>query len=289
MKSMRCGPIHRDDILPTLHYLSNMTNGDIPFEMLKDGILGSAFKQEVSGDIDIGISTHMSIAKIIISNNIPYQIHHGFGLMSFRINIIGNASKNLEGYDGQVQVDMFKGNVDWMKFTYYSPGDVHSAYKGKYRTELIASMVSAKADYLRYSPDGLLIARIGPVFNRIHGIWTQGSLRRLKKRGTGYVKKMDPVLITDVIKTTDFAKINQIHHIKAGNTKSLNDPKDLLMWLFNDPTLTINTFNTFENLMVEYKKLPSYVQASVRHIFKIRVGIDLDDVPKITDGFETTK
>lgn len=120
-------------------------------------LMGSAGKKpegELSGDLDIGVSTdqiaaenglHLTetidwVAETLEEMGYPTAVAKGFSQVSFPYPIVGRRPKEY------VQVDLlFTSNINWSKFIHKSP-DLsigESKYKNAYRNLLLATCVSA--------------------------------------------------------------------------------------------------------------------------------------------------
>lgn len=125
----------------------------IGFDCFLLGTAGKKPDDQLSGDIDIGVSSDeiASINTLKLSevyqwminklNSMGYETKEvpGFSQVSVSYPIIGRKNKD------KVQVDfMLSSNLDWTKFIYYSPNlkNGESKYKSIYRNLLLAGSVS---------------------------------------------------------------------------------------------------------------------------------------------------
>ena len=201
------GPIHIDEIKPTLDPLSKALGVD-----LYKQALGSVGKKQFSGDIDVAINippekleefgeklknhplisyyskTSVFITKIKIQNYDPKR-----EMIDPRT---GKSRGIPEGRTGFVQVDFMPGNPDWMKTYYHSPHEKDSKYKGVYRNIMIAS-IAGRLNVVasdEKTEDGRPLAME-------RWMWSSNGLVRVKrtpvpkKNGEGYTKKNNNEII----------------------------------------------------------------------------------------------
>lgn len=131
-------------------------------------LLGSAGKKpsdQLSGDLDIGISTDQLASKngISLSDTMPW--------LEKKLKAMGYATKPISGFSQvsvafpivgrpteKCQVDlMLSSNLDWTNFVYYSPdlSKGESKYKAVYRNLLFGAIVSEiKTEVLSSTDDG---------------------------------------------------------------------------------------------------------------------------------------
>ena len=195
------GPIHIDEIKPTLEPLSKDLGVD-----LYSQALGSVGKKQFSGDIDVAIDippekleefgeklkthplisyyskTSVFITKIKIQNYDPD-----------REMIDPRTGENRgvpEGRTGFVQVDFMPGNPKWMKTYYHSPHEKDSKYKGTFRNIMIAS-IAGRLNVVASDEK----TEDGRPMEMERWMWSSNGLVRVKrtpvpkKNGEGYTKQ----------------------------------------------------------------------------------------------------
>jgi hypothetical protein len=266
------GRIHRDDILPTVRYISKLTGIDT--NELMDGALGSVGKQESSGDIDVALNQNDAdfeqLADVVKQQTEWVKVNPGLKSINLLVPIQGENSKQLDEYNGYVQVDIFFGKKAWMKFAYFSAGET-SKYKGLYRTMLIGAVAAARTQFTDYDEQGELLAKVGEVFDLNKGILTQFRMRPRKKTGSGYVKGMKPV-------GRDDPEWQERYGSVEAEVREIDDPKEAAEFLFG-PGTDPSELDSFEGVLEKVRQLPRQTQNTVEKIFELRSGYPISDVP----------
>jgi hypothetical protein len=185
------GPIHIDEIKPTLAPLSKELGVD-----LYGQALGSVGKKQFSGDIDVAINIPPEklkefAARLEKSSNILYLEKTSVFITKVKIEnydpkrewidpATGESKGIPEGRTGYAQLDFMPGDPGWMKTYYHSPHEENSRYKGVMRNILlstIAAVYNSKASedetpdgrpmeierYMWGSKDGLVRVKRTPV------------------------------------------------------------------------------------------------------------------------------
>ena len=268
------GPIHKHDISDTVKVIAGLV--EVYPEELMDGLLGSAGKQEVSGDIDLAVEdTLENIVDVLERNNATFKVNKGLNCVHLLVEIKG-PKRDIPNYTGTVQVDLFFGEKEWLKFSHFSAGD-KSRYKGLDRTILLQSIISATTDFADHDDDGNLIAKVGPIFNLSEGIRTQYRIAPAKKNGEGYIKKLIEVDADDNIFNNRYGFI-RTQHI------DINTPSEAAIFIFgrkaskiygggeyNDITeQDLGSFEQVHKLMLE--RIPAKKQQIIQKIFRNRTG-----------------
>ena len=195
------GPIHIDEIVPTLDALEKTLGID-----LKNNVLGSVGKKEFSGDIDVAIQVDADkipeLVKKIEASQLVLDIAKSSVIMT-KVKIVNyDETKQTKPRTGFVQVDFMPGDPGWMKTYYHSPSEQESKYKGVFRNLLIATICAVhernaseekiddgrpvEVERWMWSPsDGLIRIKRTPV---------------PKKNGLGYTKKNQNVKVREPIK-----------------------------------------------------------------------------------------
>jgi hypothetical protein len=133
------GKIYKNEIGPTLDFISQKLGTDV-----KHNVIGSAGKNEYSGDLDIG----MQINDV---NEFFEKVKNIFGgqncrkqgqLVSVKVPIqnFDQSQAKQQPRTGFVQVDFFPGDVGWLKFFHHVPSQDESKYKGAHRNLAITSI-----------------------------------------------------------------------------------------------------------------------------------------------------
>lgn len=133
------GKIYKTEIGPTLDFISQKLGIDV-----KNNVVGSAGKNEYSGDIDIGfeienINAFFEKAKILFGDQ---SCRKQGKLVSVKVPIQNFDETQLKQKPrtGFVQVDFFPGDVGWLKFFHHVPSQAESKYKGAHRNLAITSI-----------------------------------------------------------------------------------------------------------------------------------------------------
>lgn len=129
-------------------------------------IVGNKYK-EVSGDIDCGIeSTDLmkslsatnvddmwsKLEDVVKNNNLPYKLAKGLRQISIVVPMVDNNGNNVGSYnalgekigdDGQIQLDLFIGNIPWMKdaLGYVEGSKYKMAYRNMYLMEILRYII----------------------------------------------------------------------------------------------------------------------------------------------------
>jgi hypothetical protein len=201
------GPIHKDEINPTLSALEKILGID-----LQNNALGSVGKKEFSGDIDVAIQVDADdipeLVKKIEATPLVLDIAKSSVIMT-KVKIVGydpnKVSKDPKHGErtGFVQIDFMPGDPGWMKTYYHSPTSSESKYKGVFRNLMIATICAV---YQRNSSEEKI--EDGRPVEVERWMWspTEGLIRVKrtpvpKKNGEGYTKKNQNVKIQEPIKT----------------------------------------------------------------------------------------
>ena len=116
------GPIYKYDIFDTVKVVANLV--EVWPETLMDGLLGSAGKQEISGDIDLAINDKLeNVVEILKRNKANFKVNKGLNCVHLLVEIRGpDRGMIIPNYTGKVQVDLFFGESEWLKFSHFSAG-----------------------------------------------------------------------------------------------------------------------------------------------------------------------
>lgn len=217
-------------------------------------LLGSAGKNETSGDLDLNLEIDLydqeKVAAELIDLLGPDYVkpRPGNNQIFTAIPIPGSD-------DYRVQVDFMFGKFEWQKFSYYSPyinpgyvpdrshmGKIlHkdlSRFKGLYRTELIKALVAYNSDWV-LEENGEMIARVGPTFFHDRGVVWRYRYRPWRKDGKSRLKELQEVTEEEFMKNFPSAA--------KASRDVIDDPLELVHFLFDDK-MPLHLCNTFERI-----------------------------------------
>ena len=219
------GPIHIDEIEPTLDALEKVLKID-----LKDNVLGSVGKKQFSGDIDIAVQVGPEeipelVKKLEATPEVLDLAKSSVIMTKVKIVNFDQSKQTLKPRTGFVQVDFMPGDPGWMKTYYHSPAETESKYKGVFRNIMIATIAAVldrkdsedkiddgrpvESERWMWSPaDGLVRIRRTPVPN---------------KAGTGFTKKNKNEILGQPLK--DASAIAKA--LKLDGPKDLNSYESL--------------------------------------------------------------
>lgn len=201
--------INKSEIEKTLDWLTtNWCGSVIQGGNFMDHLLGSAGKNDDSGDLDLNMKIELynqeEVAKALteLLGEEFVKPRPGNNQIFTAVPILGDA----EQY-GRVQVDFMFGDYEWQKFSYFSPASMTtedasaniyirrqrqwdvSKLKGLYRTELIKALVAFNSDWV-LEEDGEMVARVGPTFFHDKGCVWRYRHRPMRKDGTARIKEL---------------------------------------------------------------------------------------------------
>ena len=128
--------INRDDVLPTVKWLENLTGLS-----LADNMLGTTGKKESSGDLDLSVDANI-IDKDHLIGQLKKQGFTPADIKKSGDNVHLKTPINGDPNQGYVQTDFMFGNPSWQKFSLQGSSD-GSPYKGMHRQLLLASIAKA--------------------------------------------------------------------------------------------------------------------------------------------------
>lgn len=197
--------IDKLDIHGTLAWLtSRWEDSAIQGGNFHDHLLGSAGKNQTSGDLDLNLRIELydqeKVAKDLeqILGTDHVKARPGNNQIFTAVPINGNAA------NGFVQVDFMFGDYEWQKFSYFSAmvddkaklsyhywrqDPTKSSLKGLYRTEFIKALVAFNSDWV-LEENGEMIARVGPTFFHDRGCVWRYRHRPMRQDGTARVKEL---------------------------------------------------------------------------------------------------
>jgi len=128
--------INRDDVLPTVKWLENLTGLS-----LVDNMLGTTGRKETSGDLDLAVDANI-IDKDHLIGQLKKQGFTPADIKKSGDNVHLKTPINGDPNQGYVQTDFMFGNPSWQKFSLQGSSD-GSPYKGMHRQLLLASIAKA--------------------------------------------------------------------------------------------------------------------------------------------------
>lgn len=203
------GLIHKDEINPTLAELEKHLKLN-----LSNFTLGSVGKKEFSGDIDVALNLKpeqipafiekLKKSPLILDINVPIDT------IITKLKIVNyDESKKPENDNrprtGYVQLDFMPGDPGWLKTYYHSPSDKESKYKGVFRNILIAEIAANynRQDSEQKLEDGRPLERVRYKWSPKEGLIKVKRTPVMNKKGTGYTKKNQDVIIEGPWKQAD--------------------------------------------------------------------------------------
>lgn len=262
--------IKREFIDPTLKFVgSKLSYLGIDYNYLKNHLMGSAGKQTDSGDLDIAIDKNkfnrQTLVKIgeFVRKEYGDKFVNSKGLNSGQIN----TSWPIVGDDKFIQIDFIIGDVDWLKFSHYSPGKDISPYKGVWISTILAvlakfakdyeliidpisgKIIQRKSDIIWTPEEGDRIARVGLSYDLekgLHRVW------KMQKKQGQHVSKVSPDEWESTVKLPQDQKIPP----RFTRTGYITNPPDVLRILFKQE-IDLKQVDTFEKIWKLIKKMSS--------------------------------
>ena len=137
-KALNGNKIIQEFVAPTFEAYSNQILSKIPNRGFC--LLGSAGKKPISNDLDVGFDTSLDLEDVV-------DILDGLGIT----NSFNKGLKQIytlfpiHGAEGkirnQVQIDLMLGNLEWLKFSYWSPSAEVTQFTAHHRSVLLAAIV----------------------------------------------------------------------------------------------------------------------------------------------------
>lgn len=196
------GPIHIDEIEPTLDALEKILKID-----LKDNVLGSVGKKQFSGDIDIALQIDPKDIPAFVEKleKIPEIMDLAkSSVIMTKVKIVGfdQSKQTTKPRTGFVQVDFMPGDPGWLKTYYHSPSETESQYKGVFRNIMIATIAAVldRKDSDEKIDDGRPVESERWLWSPTDGLVRVKRTPVPKKSGNGYTKKNKNEVIQDPIK-----------------------------------------------------------------------------------------
>lgn len=221
------GPIHIDEIKPTLEKLEQSLGMD-----LQNWTLGSVGKKEFSGDIDIAVQINTpeefkELERKVAASPLVIDQQPKGGLL-LTTTMIVNYDPKKQSADpahgprtGKVQVDFMPGgDPNWLKTYYHSPSREESKYKGVFRNILISTIA---AMYDREKSEETIDD--GRPVSVKRWKWGNNGLLRVERKpkpkanGEGYTKaNIDTVIGDPITDGNEIAKALGLDDVKDLNS-----------------------------------------------------------------------
>jgi len=279
------GPIHIDEIEPTLNALEKVLGID-----LKNNTLGSVGKKQFSGDIDIALSVNPDdipdfVAKLKRTPEVMDLAKSSVIMTKVKIANYDPTKKTDKPRTGYVQVDFMPGNPGWLKTYYHSPAETESKYKGVFRNIMIATIAAVldRKDSQETIDDGRPVESERWMWSPADGLVRIKRTPEPNKAGTGYTKKnknvilgkplQDPTEIAQALKLDSPQDLNSYESLKAAIEK--NYPKGIVKDILD---------NFANNRQVQDIGLPDDLKNEELDRIKELAGITLNSTVLLKNG-----
>jgi len=259
--------IKKENIVPTLHSVAKFSG--IPFDWLKDHMLGSAGLKPVSGDIGVVVPPEIDLDELystLVSHlgeeNVQFQ--HVKKLAKAAVPIT-NEEPN------RVQVDFITGDAKWLK---WAMGGVKSDVSGAHRGNLIQAIVQNTGN-LELDDEGHIVARVGYEYGRGRGMIKQYQQKKKGKR-VPYTGNLTGV--------RDMEKWE--HPDLEGDFETIQDPDEAAKLMFGDQASAddLKHYEKIWNLTLKHPRAKHIIKEYYR-IIKSN-GLDIPDhVQKYIDKY----
>lgn len=243
--------VRRGYVAPTVDHVvtvMNMPGFDLAYAM--DNLMGSAGKQDDSGDLDFALNN--KAARFVGEPDLPLFNLRAFAERARAVLPQGHVqTKTLKGgqfqtafpvagdpQKGYVQVDFVAGNPEWLKFSHYSPGLDLSPYKGVMLSTMLGVLAKMHKDYELLEGEDR-VARVGLRYDLEKGLYRQWKLRKRDGQGMSVVSADE--FETAVATSPRFARLSHV-----------TEPVAVLGLLFGQP-VDPEEVNTFEKLVAKVR------------------------------------
>ena len=246
--------VQKKDVFATLDWLeTNWLDFSLQTETLKERLLGSAGKNEDSGDIDLNMRIEVydqeKVARDLIDllgeDHVKPRPSHN--QIFTAVPIAGDPT------NGYVQVDFMFGDYEWQKFSYFSArhdpslrnhywkqDPTVSVLKGLYRTELIKALVAFNSDWV-LEENGEMIARVGPTFFHDKGCVWRYRHRPMRKDGTGRIKELKELTKEEFLELYPSAI--------TARTDVIKDPLKVAEMILSERSINLDHLATVETII----------------------------------------
>ncbi len=188
--------VRRDQLLPTVQFVVETLNyPGFTLEYALDNLMGSAGKQDDSGDLDFAMNN--MAPRFVGQADLPL-----FNLRDFARRcreVLPNeqmSTKTMNGgqfqsawplcgdpTNGYVQVDFLSGDPEWLKFSHWSPGKDHSPWKGVFVSTMYGVLAKRLKDFEAFDENGERVARVGFHFDLEKGLHRKWKMQKRKGQG----------------------------------------------------------------------------------------------------------
>lgn len=241
--------VRREDLSSTVdHVVSVMAMPGFTREYAMNNLMGSAGKQDDSGDLDFALNNKQ--AMFVGEEDLPV-----FSLKAFaeRARVVlpqGHVmTKTLRGGQfqtafpvagdptkGYVQVDFVAGNPEWLKFSHFSPGKDFSPFKGVMVSTMLGVLAKMQKEFEVVDEQGQF-ARVGLRYDIEKGLHRSWKLRKRDGQGMSFVTADE--FETAVATSPRFSRLSYV-----------TVPAEVLRLLFQEP-VGLEEVNTFEKLVAK--------------------------------------
>jgi len=239
--------VRREYVAPTVdHVVAVMAVPGFDFVYAMANLMGSAGKQDDSGDLDFALNN--KAARFVGEADLPVFNLKEVAARARAVLPEGHVkTKTLKGgqfqtafpvagdpKNGYVQVDFIEGNPEWLKFSHFSPGRDNSPYKGVMLSTMLGVLAKMRKDFELLEGEERL-ARVGLRFDLEKGLYRQWKLRKRDGQGMSVVSADE--FETAVATSPRFARLSHV-----------TEPKEVLRLLFGAP-VDLTEVDTFEKLV----------------------------------------
>lgn len=245
--------VRREDVASTVdHVVAVMNMPEFTREYAMNNLMGSAGKQDDSGDLDFAMNNRP--ARFYGEADLPVFSLKDFAERARAVLPQGHVqTKTLKGGQfqtafpvagdptkGYVQVDFVAGVPEWLKFSHFSPGKDFSPYKGVMVSTMLGVLAKMQKDFELEDEQGRY-ARVGLRYDLEKGLYRQWKLRKRDGQGMSVVTADE--FETAVATGPRFARL---YHV--------TEPSEVLRLLFGRP-VTLEEVNTFEKLVAKVREV----------------------------------
>lgn len=245
--------VKREDVFPTVqHVVNTLALPGFDFKYACDNLMGSAGKQEDSGDLDFAMNDRK--ARFVGEPDLPVFDLREVAERCREVLPAGQVTtKGLKGGQfqtawpvagdvskGFVQVDFVAGDPEWLKFSHWSPGKDFSPWKGVMVSTMLGVLAKMRKDFEAFDEDGERYTRVGLHYDLELGLHRKWKLRLRKGQG-----------LSEVDADTFETKVGGPRFARLGH---VTNPRVVLRLLFGTDVLPFEV-DTFERLVALVKQL----------------------------------
>ena len=246
--------VRREDVASTVNHVVTVMNvPGFTLDYAMSNLMGSAGKQDDSGDLDFAMNTvkagFVGDAELPVFNlrqvaeraravlpegHVQTKTLKG-GQFQTAFPVAGDPAK------GYVQVDFVAGDPEWLKFSHFSPGKDFSPYKGVMVSTMLGVLAKMHKDFEVLDEQGERFARVGLRFDLEKGLYRQWKMRKRDGQGMSVVTADE--FETAVATSPRFMRLD---HVTV--------PSEVLRLLFGTPVAP-EEVNTFEKLVATVRRV----------------------------------